>query len=121
MIFITFLCDVDHADEIGCSWSSAVAFKQQSFSRSQSCLLIPPAAMIKQHASGADFRQLNFEHAMAESRCHSGRVNGRAYSHRIPLAELKCMSPKRVKELDLFWVWGARPGGGGRSRAARAR
>ena len=22
--------------------------------------------------------------------------------HRIPLAELKCMSPKRVKELDLY-------------------
>jgi hypothetical protein len=26
-------------------------------------------------------------------------VNGRAYSHRIPLVELKCVSPKRRKEM----------------------
>ncbi len=33
--------------------------------------------------------------------------------HRIPLAELKCMSPKRVKELDLYLGAGraARRGG----------
>ena len=29
-------------------------------------------------------------------------MHGRAYSHRIPLARLKCMSPRRVLELDLL-------------------
>ena len=33
--------------------------------------------------------------------------------HRIPLAELKCMSPKRVKQLDLYLGCAARRRGGG--------
>jgi len=41
-------------------------------------------------------------------------VNGIGKDHRIPLAELKCMSPKRVKELDLYL-------GLGLGRAARRR
>jgi hypothetical protein len=28
--------------------------------------------------------------------------DGRAYSHRIPVAELKCVSEKRRKELNLY-------------------
>ena len=33
----------------------------------------------------------------------SSRIpNGIGKDHRIPLAQLKCMSPKRVKELDLY-------------------
>ena len=28
--------------------------------------------------------------------------HGRAYSHRIPLTRLKCVSEKRVKELNLY-------------------
>jgi hypothetical protein len=34
--------------------------------------------------------------------------------HRIPLAELKCMSPKRVKQLDFVFGFGVRgPAEGG--------
>jgi hypothetical protein len=45
-------------------------------------------------------------------------VTKRSYSgigkdHRIPLAELKCMSPKRVKELDLYL-------GAGRARTIKS-
>ena len=35
--------------------------------------------------------------------------NGRAYSHRIPLVELKCVSPKRRKEIAARL--GGEPGG----------
>jgi hypothetical protein len=34
--------------------------------------------------------------------CQQHRWSGIGKDHRIPLAELKCMSPKRVKELDLY-------------------
>src|SRR4029077_475853 len=39
-------------------------------------------------------------HAVAG--CQAGRARGIGKDHRIPLAELKCMSPKRVKELDSY-------------------
>ena len=42
----------------------------------------------------------------------AANVNGIGKDHRIPLVELKCISPKRVKELDLFV---------GAGRAARRR
>jgi hypothetical protein len=36
---------------------------------------------------------------LVRSRCQSSAAPGRAYPHRIPLAKLKCVSEKRVREL----------------------
>src|ERR1700676_1982816 len=40
--------------------------------------------------------------------CQREFKHGIGKDHRIPLAELKCMSPKRVKELDLYLGCAAR-------------
>ena len=42
--------------------------------------------------------------------CQAKTASGRAYSHRIPLAKLKCLSEKRLGELAA-WL-GGEPGGG---------
>ena len=44
-----------------------------------------------------------------EPRVRNTRPYGRAYSHRIPLVELKCVSPKRRKEIAARL--GGEPGG----------
>jgi len=41
--------------------------------------------------------------------CQGVAMDGRAYSHRIPLVELKCVSPKRRKEIAARL--GGEPGG----------
>ncbi len=48
------------------------------------------------------------------------RGDGIGKDHRIPLAELKCMIPKRVKELELYLGLGcaARRRGGAEDRPA---
>ena len=50
--------------------------------------------------------------ALREWMAQAWQEVGRAYSHRIPLARLKCVSAKRRKELDLYL---------GLGRAARRR
>ena len=46
---------------------------------------------------------------------------GRAYSHRIPLVRLKCLSEKRCKELDLYLGYAARRRGEEPGRAPRVK
>jgi len=43
------------------------------------------------------------------SLCQEGQSSGRALSHRIPLVDLKCVSPKRRKEIAARL--GGEPGG----------
>ena len=60
---------------------------------------------------------------MPSKDCQAGKGSGRAYSHRIPLAGLKCVSPKREKELGFLLSLGrgAPRGGGEPGRAPRVK
>ena len=56
-------------------------------------------------------------HWRCAARKNAERV-GRAYSHRIPLAKLKCISPKRWEELAARRK-GEEPGGAARVKSGR--
>ena len=53
--------------------------------------------------------KLRYKHNADVKPMQTGRRLGRAYSHRIPLVELKCVSPKRRKEIAARL--GGEPGG----------